>query len=76
LGHHRKERDFLYLQELPDQPSRISRQDQAWQFVVIRVAVKTAFLDPVMKADLFDQTLLGDWLSSQATLEDWIAKFD
>jgi hypothetical protein len=45
--------------------------------VVIKSAGKTAFLNPVIKADLFYQTLLGDWLSSQQeTLEDWIAKFD
>jgi hypothetical protein len=44
--------------------------------VVIKSAGKTAFLHPVIKADLFDQSLLGDWLSSQETLEDWITKFD
>jgi hypothetical protein len=44
--------------------------------VVIKTGGKTAFLHPVIKADLFDQTLLGDWLSTQETLEDWIAKFD
>jgi hypothetical protein len=44
--------------------------------VIIKSAGKTAFLHPVIKADLFDQTLLGDWLSLQETLEDWTAKFD
>jgi hypothetical protein len=44
--------------------------------VVIKWAGKTAFLHLIIKADLFYQTLLGDWLSSQETLEDWIAKFD
>jgi hypothetical protein len=44
--------------------------------VVVKVAGKTAFLHPVIKSNLFDQTLLGDWLSTQETLESWTTKFD
>jgi hypothetical protein len=44
--------------------------------VVIKTASKSAFLHPVVKSDLLDQSLLGDWLSTQETLESWTTKFD
>jgi hypothetical protein len=44
--------------------------------IVIKSPGRTAFLHPVIKSDLFDQLLLGDWLSTQETLEAWTTKFD
>jgi hypothetical protein len=44
--------------------------------VVVKSPGRTAFLHPVIKSDLFDQSLLGDWLSTQETLEVWTTKFD
>jgi hypothetical protein len=44
--------------------------------VVVKVTGKTAFLSPVVKSNLLDQALLGDWLSTQETLESWTTKFD
>jgi hypothetical protein len=44
--------------------------------VVIKVTGKTAFLHPIVKSNLLDQALLGDWLSTQETLESWTTKFD
>jgi hypothetical protein len=44
--------------------------------IVVKSSGRTAFLHPVIKSDLFDQTLLGDWLFTQETLEVWTTKFD
>jgi hypothetical protein len=44
--------------------------------VVVKTSGKSAFLHPVVKADILDQSLLGDWLSTQETLETWFTKFD
>ena len=43
--------------------------------VVIKTGGKLAFLNPVIKADILDQNLLGDWLLSQETLETWFTRF-
>jgi hypothetical protein len=44
--------------------------------IVIKTAGKAAFLNPVIRADILEQSLLGDWLSTQETLESWSTKFD
>jgi hypothetical protein len=44
--------------------------------VVVKTTGKSAFLHPVIKSELLDQSLLGDWLSTQETLESWSTKFD
>jgi hypothetical protein len=44
--------------------------------VVVKTSRKAAFLHRVIKSDLLDQGLLGDWLSTQETLESWFTKFD
>jgi hypothetical protein len=44
--------------------------------VVVKTSGKSAFVHPVVKADILDQGLLGDWLSTQETLETWFTKFD
>jgi hypothetical protein len=44
--------------------------------VVVKITGKSAFLHPVIKSELLDQSLLGDWLSTQETLESWSTKFD
>jgi hypothetical protein len=43
--------------------------------VVVKTSGKSAFLHPVVKADILDQGLLGDWLSTQEILETWFTKF-
>ena len=44
--------------------------------MVVKTTGKSAFLHPVIKSELLDQSLLGDWLSTQETLESWSTKFD
>jgi hypothetical protein len=44
--------------------------------VVVKLTGKAAFLNPVVKSEVFDQTLLGEWLTLQETLETWTVKFD
>jgi hypothetical protein len=44
--------------------------------VVVKAPGRTAFLHPVIKSDLFDESLVGDWLLTQETLEVWTTKFD
>jgi hypothetical protein len=44
--------------------------------IIVKSPGRAAFLHPVIKSDLFDQSLLGDWLSTQETLEVWTTKFN
>jgi hypothetical protein len=44
--------------------------------IVVKLSGKSAFLNPLIKAGILDQSLLGDWLSTQETLESWSTKFD
>jgi hypothetical protein len=44
--------------------------------IVAKSSGRMAILHPVIKSDLFDQTLLGDWHSTEETLEVWTTKFD
>jgi hypothetical protein len=44
--------------------------------VVVKTTGKSAFLNPVIKADILDQGLIGDWLCTQETIEAWFTKFN
>jgi hypothetical protein len=37
--------------------------------IVVKTSGKSAFLNPVIRSDILDQGLLGDWLSTQENLE-------
>jgi hypothetical protein len=71
-----KSGSFCIVQNCSINHQRIVANIKPGRLVVVKTGGKSAFLHPVVKADILDQGLPGDWLSTQETLETWFTKFD